>query len=184
MNTTQAFGPNHAAVESFLASLSSIPWFTSVGKQPDRSDAVFVDFHFLAEHYEDPWSLWGDALVNAETAIERLEFADTRLGYHNAVQKAYKDSRFLPCPSVDLLYQRVNMDYSGPSGSYYRDTYMHPHELIDFPDRIVRGAALELMVADLDPTLSFFTSQMRWFHLGRWPVGWRGTWPDGLVVLW
>lgn len=177
-------GPNAAAVEAFLRSLSSIPWFTAVGAPPTVADAELIDFHFLAAHHEDPWALWGAALANAEAAIEHLEFAHHRIAYHDAVQQAYAVAQFLPAPSVDALYQRVTEEYADPKTGYYRETLLAPYELIDFPHRLIRGAALELMVADLEPTLSFFQDQMPWFRAGRWPVGWRGAWPEGRVLLW
>lgn len=184
MTLQDSFGPNHAAVSAFLENLTQIPWLSAVGAAPDRTDAEFVDFHFLASRFEEPFSAWHDALPAAESAIERLEFQHGRVGHHTAVQQAYAKCGFLPTPSVDALFQRVDPDYGDPTTGYYRDTAMFPHELIDFPHRLVRGVALELMVADLDRSLTFFQAQFEWFRAGRWPVGWNGAWPEGRVLLW
>jgi len=179
-----SFGPNHVAVAAFLETLVEIPWFSAVGAAPDRQDAEFVDFHVLAEHYEEPFAPWQGAVPAAEGAIERLEFAHGRLQNHDAVQQAYARCRFLPTPSVDAVFERVDREYGDPGSGYYRDSGMYPHELIDFPHRLIRGAALEIMVADLSPSLAFFQAQLAWFRVGRWPVGWRGEWPAGHVLLW
>ena len=178
------FGPNHVDVEAYLAALPQIQWFAAVGSAPDRTDAEFVDFHFLASQSDEPFAPWNEALLAAETAIERLEFEHGRVGHHNAIQQAYARSAFLPTPSVDALLRRVDLEYGERGTGYYRDTAMYPHELIDFPHRLVRGVALELMVADLDSSPTFFQAQLPWFRLGRWPVGWRGAWPEGRVLLW
>jgi hypothetical protein len=95
-----SFGPNHVAVAAFLETLLEIRWFAAVGAPPDRTDAEFVDFHLLAEHYEEPFAPWQNALTAAEGAIERLEFEYGRVQNHNAVQHAYARCQFLPTPSV------------------------------------------------------------------------------------
>ena len=184
MSAAHTFGPNHAAVADFLESLQQIPWFSTVGMPPDDAGAEFVDFHFLASHYEEPFAPWQGALPAAERAIEQLEFQHERVGNHTAVQQAYLRCGFLPVPSVDEVFLRVDTEFSDPVTGYYRDLALYPHELIDFPHRLVRGIALELMVADLDPSLTFFQDLLPWFRRGRWPVGWRGAWPEGHILLW
>jgi hypothetical protein len=184
MSVEHAFGPNHAAVTRFLETLAHISWFSAVGSPPDETGVEFVDFHFLAGHFEAPYAPWQDALPAAESAIERLEFEHGRVGNHTAVQRAYSQCGFLPTPSVDALFQRVDTEFGDPATRYYRDLAMFPLELIDFPHRLVRGLALELSIADLDPSLTFFQALLPWFRRGRWPVGWSGAWPQGHILLW
>src|ERR1051325_11542494 len=144
MSVDQAFGPNHAVVVNFLETLEQLSWLSAVGSPPDETGVEFVDFHFLASHSEEPFAAWHDALPAAEGAIERLEFQHDRLGNHTAVQQAYSRCGFLPAPSVDALFQRVDTEFGDPTTGYYRNLSMFPHELIDFPHRLVRGIALEL----------------------------------------
>ena len=179
-----AFGPNHAGVAAFLARLPSIAWLHSIGKPPDSRDAEFVGFDFVASCRQDRWAPWGRALPDAESAIERLELEHNRFAQHAAVVKAYKELQPVPRAALDALFLGVDRQFGGSSG-YYADTLSYPHELApDFPHRLVRGAVLEVMVADLDPTPSFFQNLMPWFERGRMPVGWTGEWPHGTILVW
>lgn len=67
---------------------------------------------------------------------------------------------------------------------YYGDTCSYAHELVDSPDRVLIGAAGEIMVADVDPDLTIFRGLMAWFHAGHWPCGWEGRRPEGKLILW
>jgi hypothetical protein len=187
MPLPHAFGPNHDNVERFIRDLDSIPWLTRVGAAAEGEDADYVDFHFLAKHYTDPWILWGENLASSETRFERLEVEHQRLGAHDAIQEALRTKRYLDKSStLDDLLARVDREFTDPESGYYGhgDSYMHPHELIEFPARLVRGAALEVMVADLDSSPGLFGHIMQWFQRGRWPAGWSGKFPEGKALIW
>jgi hypothetical protein len=179
MTLPPRFGPNHAAVEAFVASLDSIPWFSRVG-EPTEHDAqlVRVGFEFLARHHADHYAPWGESLVNAETKIERLVFDHRRLSGHMEIQQVIR--RRGPNPYVDDFFCGLEEKYPG----YYGDTCSYAHELVEEPDRLIWGAAREIMLADIDPHLNFFQSMMPWLRAGHWPCGWEGHWPEGRLVLW
>jgi hypothetical protein len=150
MTVNNVFGPNHADVVAYLAMLPQMQWFAAVGSAPDRTDAEFIDFHFIASHSDELFAPWHEALLAAETAMERLESEHGRVGYRDAIQQAHARCGFQPTPAVDALFHRVDLDYREPETGYYRDTPMYPHELIDFPHRLVRGGALGLMTLAAD----------------------------------
>jgi hypothetical protein len=60
---------------------------------------------------------------------------------------------------------------------------MHPHEIFDLPDRLIRGAAGEQVVGQL-LEVGFFGSLIPIFESGHCPVGWVGNWPNGLPLVW
>lgn len=177
-----SYGPNHVAVEEFRRSLYRYPWFQNVGEPiGDELPAIAVDFHFVADHHSDSYKPWGELLSRAEERIERLVFDHHRLDEHALVLHDFKISHFLS--SADFF---VNLDtrYSDPETGYYRDTHMYPHELVTPPDRLVFGAASELMLLDIDPTLDFFQTLMPWLQVGRLTLGWSGEWPEGRIIVW
>ena len=172
-------GPNHPAVEQFVRSLNGIPWFTRLGDATERdAGLVRVDFDFLVKHHEDPYAPWGQSLIDAESNIERLVFEHRRLGEFNEVQTAVQ--RRGPDPHVDDFLTGLVDKYPG----YYGDTFSYAHELIELPDRLLWGAAHEVMLADVAPNLNSFQSLMPWFRSGHWPCGWEGGWPEGKLVVW
>ena len=61
---------------------------------------------------------------------------------------------------------------------------LYPSELVELPDRLLWGAAHEIMLADVEPKLGFFQSMMPWLRAGYWPCGWEGNWPQGRLILW
>jgi len=82
--------------------------------------------------------------------------------------------------AVDDFLVGLTREYPG----YYKDTYLYIHDLVVLPDRLVRYAARELLVADIAPDLMFFGGLMSWLHRGHWPLGWQGNWPSGRLMLW
>jgi len=173
------FGPNHAAVEAFIAGLHSVPWFTRVGQPTDQDDQlVRVDFDFLARQFGHAYAPWGDSLLAAETRIEQIIFDQRRLGEQAEIQRAITKQG--GNASLDAIQERLLDQYPG----YYGDTCSYAHELIQPPDRLLLGAANEIMVADVDPNLTFFQSLMPWLRAGHWPCGWEGVWPEGKLILW
>jgi hypothetical protein len=177
MSVSEEFGPNTPAVRAFLESIKDVPWFSQVG-QPTEPDSKLtrVGFDFLAEHHEAPYASWGTALVGAESRIERLVFDSRRLGEWDAIRKVVK----LPTQWLDDFYLGLNEQHPG----YYGDSCLYAHELVDPPIRLLWGAVDEIMVADLQPDLSFFGSLVPWLRRGHWPCGWQGEWPQGKLVLW
>ncbi len=177
MSFTEDFGPNTPAVRAFLESLSDVPWFSQV-EQPTERDAelVRVGLDFLAGHHGSPYADWGNALVSAENRIERLVFDHRRLGEWNKIREVVD----FPTELVDEFY--LNLEERHPG--YYGDTCLYAHELVDPPLHMLWGAVDEVMLADLDPGLNFFGSQIPWFRRGHWPCGWQGDWPQGKLILW
>jgi hypothetical protein len=173
------FGPNHAAVEAFISSLDAIPWFTRVGQPTDQDERlVRVGFEFLADHSEDPYAPWGESLTEAEARTERLVFDHRRLGELTEIQQAVRQRG--PNRYLDEFFATLEEKYPG----YYGETCSYAHELVDRPDRLLRGAAQEVMLADIDPNLNFFQSIMPWLRAGHWPCGWVGHWPEGKLIVW
>lgn len=173
------FGANHAAVEAFLASLDTISWFSRVGQPTDQDNwLVRVGFEFLADHHEDPYAPWGEPLLEAEAKIERLVFEHRRLQEFMEVQKAIRQRG--PNPSLDEFYTGLVDKYPG----YYGETHSYAHELVEMPERLLWGAAHEVLLVDVEPNLNFFSSMIPWFRAGHWPCGWAGHWPDGKLILW
>jgi hypothetical protein len=173
------FGSNHTAVEAFLRSLDAIPWFTQVSQSTDQDEClVRVGFDFLADCHEDPYAPWGKSLVEAEANIERLIFGHRRLGEYSEVQRAIGQRG--PNLYMDEFFTGLVDKYPG----YYGKTSCYAHELVEMPDRILWGAAHEIVLADVEPNLNFFQSIMPWFRAGHWPCGWKGQWPEGKLIVW
>lgn len=171
------FGTNRLAVDEFIESLQAIPWFSRVGQPtPIDIDLIRVDFDFMAQHHANPYSPWGLNLPSAESKIERLVFDNRRLGEFMAIQQEVR----IRGPYVDDFYLALMEKYPG----YYGEFFLYAHELVDTPDRLIRGAAHEIMLADLDSDLRFFQGLMPWFRQGHWPCGWEGSWPEGRLILW
>ena len=171
------FGPNHHQVAAFLDSVNQIQWFSCVG-QPTDDDAklIRIDLEFVLSKPRDHTDLWGDVLIRAEVRFERLILDNARLSEQVAIMKA-------AVPSYpDDFFVRLSRDFP----DYYEDMRMYSDELIDTSsiERIVRGAASEIMVADIDPSLNFFRGLIPWFQRGHWPYGWEGQWPEGKLMLW
>lgn len=174
------FGPNHERVVAFLDSLRGFEWFARVG-QPTAHDESLrrINADFVLAHSDDPLRLWGDLFVRTERSFERVILDHARLSEQEVVMKA-------AVPNYgeygDALLSMVREKYPG----YYGDTYTYAYELVEtWPvDRMVRGAATEIMVADVAPSLNFFQDLMPWLRDGHWPYGWEGAWPDGKLILW
>lgn len=112
-------------------------------------------------------------------AFERIVLDHARLSERDAVIKAsLPDYR----EYGDALLAGVMESYP----SYYGRISTYAYELVDtsLVDRMVRGAASEIMVAYIDSSLSFFQSLMPWLRAGHWPYGWEGEWPEGKMILW
>jgi hypothetical protein len=177
MSASTDFGPNTPAVQAFLESLKDVPWFSRVGQPTEMdSELMRVGFDFLAEQYKAPYAAWGTALEHAESRIEQLVFDSRRLGERQAIRKVVKFSD----EGVDDFYLALHEQYPG----YYGESLLYAHELIEPPIRLLWGAVNEIMVADLEPGLSFFGSLVPWLRRGHWPCGWVGDWPQGKVMLW
>lgn len=171
------FGNNGEAVAAFIRRLDGFRWFSCVGEPTTNDDSLErVDFSFLAANHIDSYAPWGNALLEAERSIDRLVLDTARLGEQDAIQSAVSISG----PFVDEFLVSLDEQFPG----YYEDTWMYAHELITLPDRLLRGAANEIMLADLDPHLHLFQSLTVWFERGHWPCGWAGTWPEGTLILW
>jgi hypothetical protein len=174
------FGQNHERVEAFIRSLLSIEWFSRVG-QPTEYDENLrrIDLDFVLANSDEPLKLWGGLLVTAEMAFERAILDNARLSEQSAVLKAAAPEYGV---HGDAMLARVVERYPG----YYGGTYTYAYELIDTSpvERIVRGAACEIMVADIAPSLDFFQGLMPWIRRGHWPYGWEGEWPQGKLILW
>ena len=177
MAVSAKFGPNTTAVRAFLESVEDFPWFSQVGRPTERDgELTRVEFDFLAQHHEAPYAPWGSVLARNESRIERVVFDSRRLGEWGAIRKLVK----FPTQWVDGFYLALSERYPG----YYGESCLYTHELVDPPIRLLWGAVDEVMVADLDPSLTFFGSLVPWLRRGHWPCGWQGEWPQGKLILW
>src|SRR5262245_36032940 len=82
------------------------------------------------------------------------------------------------------LFARVGHHLNEQYPGYYGESCLYAHELVDPPIRLLWGAVDEIMVADLEPSLTFFGSLFPWLRRGHWPCGWEGEWPQGKLILW
>lgn len=176
MAAESLYGPVHTEVVDFIQSLSKILWFSSVDHPLNDPNTIQVSFEFIVKNHGDPYKPWGDCLVRAEEKIQRLIFDHRRLDEEAAVIRDVVISG----PLVESFFLSLNDRFPG----YYPGTHMYAHELAYTPDRLVRGAALEIMLSDLDPNLRFFRSLMPWFESGHFPCGWRGSYPEGQLLVW
>ena len=173
------FGPNHAAVESFLDELRRVPWYSRVGQpHPRDNELLRVGFEFLASRHENPYAPWGDALFRAEAEIEQLVFEHRRLSEFQELGNEVFSGPYGRLPD-DLLIE-LDERYA----HLLDETGWYPAEMIDPPQRLLCGAAREAMLADVAPHLSFFRPLIAWFAAGHWPVGWEGEDPAGRLILW
>src|SRR5215470_15663924 len=170
MAISAKFGPNTAAVAAFLESVEDVPWFSQVG-QPTERDGELTRVDFLAKHHGAPYAPWGAVLASNESRVERLVFDFQRLGEWGAIRKLVK----FPAQWVDEFYFALNERYPG----YYGESCLYAHELVDPPIRLLWAAVDEVMVADLEPSLTFFGSLFPWLGRGHWPCGWQGRTTSG-----
>jgi len=178
------YGPNSQEVLNLREELDSYCWFERIGSlHPNDSELVRVDFSYMVEHDGFRYAPWGSLLATQESQAEKLIFAHARIGAQNAMVADFSIEEIIPSSKVDDLLFDFDETYA-PDGSYYPGTFTYPHEMIEFPDRLIRGAGLELVVADLDPSLTFFRDLLPWLQEGFWPVGWQGEWPEGRLMVW
>jgi hypothetical protein len=157
------FGPNHEQVVEFLNSLQSIEWFSRVGQPTVYDDNLRrIDLDFVLAHAGDPLKFWGDLFVRAETAFERIVLDHARLSEQEAVMKA-------AAPHYGEYGDALMAEIMERHPGYYGDTFMYAYELVytGSVDRMVRGAASEIMVADIDPSLNFFRGLTAWLREGH-----------------
>ena len=166
-------GPRGTAVEAFLSELASIKWFSSVGSPVSDPGIERVDFDFVIANHDDPWHPWGPSLPAAERLVWDEIMRQRLLAEQERVQKRVRSG------GADFNEFLVDLNRQFDDG-YVGDTYLFPHEFVPDPYRLVRGAAYEVLIG----TSGFFQDIFQWFKRGYFPVGWRGTWPDGTLLLW
>ena len=181
MSYPNDFGPSSERVIEFIESWSTVEWFGAIETpHPKDPDILRVPLETLLDDSlkriqgnscKDPWQ---GLLGRAEAAFESVIFENARLGTQDAVKRALDDPIDIEY-LMDLLVDR----YPG----YYKDSHMYAYELVDPPLRLVRGAAQEIMISDLEPDLQFFRDLMPWLQEGYWPYGWEGLWPGGTVMV-
>ena len=182
------FGPNHPAVAAFIERARRFELYRNVGQPTEEDDRlVRVDFHFFAEHHAQPSGPWQGTLDRHEQAFERLINDHGRLTIADHLQDVFFRNPFEPLMSADAAEFFIELDeaFGDEDTGYYRDTHSYPQEL--YEDRILRilhGAAAELSVADLDPTLTFFQDLTVWIERGHVPAGWDGDPSDRKLRLW
>lgn len=167
--------PNKDEVEAFVASLSSIPWFANCGTPSIYdNDIRRVDFKYIASSSSSADS-WSGTLAVAETKFERLIFEQHLLGVEADLRarcRIYNHWR-----QVNDFYISLDEKYSGPDG-YYPGSYTYPHEIFNPPDRLIGGAALEIMFSESIDT-PFFRPLLKYFKAGLCPCGF-----DHKVLVW
>jgi len=169
---------SHGDVEAFVASLQSIPWFKNCGTPSDFDDGIHrVDFAFVAGASASPTGVWSGALATAESGIERLIFDRQLLGEESALRARWRIMNHWAQADADEFFLSLDEKYAGPDG-YFADTFTCPHEIFDPPDRLIAGAALEVLFGDaIDEP--FFRPLMKYFEAGLCPCGF-----DDKVQVW
>ncbi len=172
----------------FLASLENTPWLTQVG-QPTAEDEnlIRIDYNFVLNHNAglieqsdgNEYEYWGDLLAKAEMKFERIIFDNDLLDEQTAIN-SFIDK--LKTDFKDKFYDDLLDEFE----SYYGDTYTYAHELINpyLIKRFIRGTAFEILVSEIDSSLTFFQNLMPWLKRGHWTYGWQGEFPQGKLILW
>lgn len=169
------YGPNTKLIDDLGRRLELFPWFSRIETpHPDDNRLVRVKLEFLLDQPVDPWN---GAAAEAENRIDRHIIDSARLSEQYSVQRAFHAPWSVARADavLEILLKRYH--------DYYRDTNMYAHELLDFPERIVRYAFFECLVDDITPKVTFFRDLIPWFEQGYWPCGWQGQFPDGKLVL-
>ena len=170
-------GPTHDEVDAFLKTLALLPWFTTLGSPTDQDDdLVRVGLDDVLALYPDHYQLWGSSLLAKEEEIDHLVLNSGRLSADVAMQTLIE----LPDGTLDDFYVELTRLHPG----YYGDSTIFAYEMIEPPLRLIRYAGRERLIRDVAPELRFFGDLMTWFGRGHWPVGWRGSWPEGRLILW
>jgi hypothetical protein len=93
--------------------------------------------------------------MNAEKAFERIIFGYARLSEQEAVMKE-------AAPDYGKYSDALLAEVIERYPKYYGDTHTYAYELVNtcLVDRMPRGAASEIMVADVDSSLNFFRGLM------------------------
>ena len=171
----QLYGPNTQLIDDFKRKLESFPWFTQIDKpHPQDGSLARVRLDFILNNPADPWD--GVDRV-AENQIDRHIIDSSRLAEQYSLQTTFRapwNTQQVE-PVLDALLDRYRGNYPG--------TYSYAHELLEFPERVVRYAYFECLVDDLVPRVTFFRDLMPWFEQGHWPCGWRGKFPEGQLIL-
>ncbi len=170
-------------VSALIAEFATIPWFSRVGQpSPWDGDADRVGLDFLVSTNgvvngaeTDPYMHWGTTIAEAESKIERIVFDNRLMDEEVKVSRSARISG----DAVDDFYEQLLENHEG----YYADTCMYIYELVELPDRLIRGAALESLISEIAPHLHFFTDLLPYFRAGFWPCGWNGEYPDGRLIL-
>lgn len=177
------YGPNHEAVDKFIVNLREVPWFSRVGEPISNAEVIQVDFDFMVSPlklHTDRYAPWGPSLTRAETRIVRSVLDHRRLDYDMAVSNDVRIRGIFY--HEDIFNRFFNNRECYPQD--LPDPEFYAAEPIAWPDRLLRGAGCEIMLADVDPTLNFFRSLIPWLERGHWPCGWEGDYPDGKLIIW
>jgi hypothetical protein len=176
------YGIQTKEVQTFITELESIPWFANIGRSSPWDEHVErASLDTLAQTHEavngnesNPYMHWGNNIVDAESKLESLVFDHKRMDEEQAIIKTVR----IPDKAIDEFFESLLDEYEG----YYGESSSYIHELIEPPHRLIRGAAIEVMLSDVGPE-HFFRDFMLYFRAGFWPCGWIGDYPSGKLML-
>lgn len=177
------YGPSTNSVVNLISRLEKIDWFRAVGIAVN-DDVKFVDFHFMANLNHEMYKAWGNCLATHETPVDKIIMENALLGEEEETKKAIDIMNMWEISSADKLFYELDVKYGDKENGFYKGTYTYPNEFIEVPNRLVRYAALELLISHIDPSHNFFQNLITWFEMGHWPIGWDGVWPNGRLIVW
>jgi hypothetical protein len=176
------YGPAASAVAQFIQRLRSFEWFRFVERVSPLDERVErVDFHWVVSNGAFSGDAFGTILSRHEVAIEEEIRSSRREEFRSDVLAACRPDDLMNTPLNEL--RELTDERYGSDGSYYKDTFAWPHELVEPPSRIVNYAALEVMVSDLRPR-GFHADLVANLEGGLWPMGWNGAFPGGRLICW
>lgn len=150
-----------------LKRLESVDWFHSVGKK-DTANAIVLSSweEAMISCSSEDW----DYLLNeaANQYGEKLRSRSrSRYNQWNAVVNELKPL------TTSLVLNKVTPVVA---------TYNLPKIFIDSVNWDILHFAIECEFSDIYPP-GFFASQAYWYTAGHFPCGWRGDFPEGVLVV-
>ncbi|CAG0965190.1 hypothetical protein ANRL4_00911 [Anaerolineae bacterium] len=157
----------HPRTKATLDDLAAANWFERVGVADTDAAVVLSSWHEAVESCSSPE--WEDLCFEAINQFcERLA--------ERSVEKFNKWN--------DLVaeFKPITRDMVQAKTWQVVEENNLPKLFLDNVERDVLLLALEAEYADVFPP-AFFASQAYWYTKGHFPCGWRGVFPQGLLVI-